>query len=90
MAAITSGGVGHRARAEPVDHRTARCDQKLLEVPLHIAGLAVGVGRLGEFRVKRVTLGSVHVGLRQQGERHAVGGWSRTSRSPRRSPVPGP
>ena len=45
------GRVGHRPRAEPVDRCSAGGDEELLEVPLHVAGLAAGVGRLGQFRV---------------------------------------
>ena len=48
--------------------------EELLEVPLHVAGLAVGVGGLLELGEERVLLGAVHVDLLEQRELHVVGG----------------
>src|SRR4051794_38633468 len=61
-------------RPEPAHDLTLRRHEELLEVPLHVAGLAVGVGRLLELGEDRVLLVAVHVDLLEDRERHAVGG----------------
>src|SRR4051794_1193962 len=45
------GRIGFGLRPEPADHFPTRCEQELLEVPLHVAGLSVGVGGLGQFGI---------------------------------------
>src|SRR5262249_37534782 len=65
--------LGRDLGPEARDHGTVGRHQELLEVPLHVAGLAIGVGLLGELVVDRVPLGAVDVDLLEERERHAVG-----------------
>ena len=54
MALDHLGRVGFGARTEPIDHLATGCEQELLEVPLDVARLAVGVGGLGQLGVQRM------------------------------------
>ena len=54
--------------------RSRRPRQELLEVPLDVAGLAVGVGHRGELLVERVAALAVDLDLLDHGERDAVRG----------------
>ena len=83
------GCIGLGTRAEAGDHLAVGADEELLEVPLHVAGLARGVGGLGERGIQRVAVIAVDVGLLQQG-RVTRRSSSRTLRSPRRYRAPAP
>ena len=54
--------------SKPIDHRTVGRDQKFLEVPLNVTGLAIGVDGFSQFCIQRVLVVAVEVGLRQQRE----------------------
>src|SRR5438128_2592002 len=68
------GRVRFCPRPKPLDHLTVGRDQKLLEVPLNVARLTIGIDRLGQLGIQRVAVVAVYVGLLQQRERHPVGG----------------
>ncbi len=61
------GGVGLGAGAEALHHGTVGREEKFLEVPLDVSGLAVGVGGLGQLGVERVAVVAVDVGLGRSG-----------------------
>ena len=89
MASMTSGASGatigrNRATTSPLGR-----DEELLEVPLDVAGVALRVGLGGQLVVDGVAPVAVDVDLLEQREGHAVGGASRTWRSPRACPAPG-
>ena len=54
-------------RAEAV-HLAVGGDHELLEVPLHLAGLALGIRGLGQLGVQGVLGAPVHLDLLEQGE----------------------
>src|SRR5699024_234833 len=58
--------------AKAGDHLTLRVQHELLEVPLHVAGLAVGVGGFGQLGVQRVSVLAVDVDLGRQRARDPV------------------
>src|ERR1700712_3280372 len=67
-------GVRRDRRAKALEHLAIGRHQELLEVPLHIASSAFGVGRLGELGVERVAALAVHLELFGHREGGAVGG----------------
>src|SRR5258706_5968840 len=66
------GGLRFGQRPEPAQHLAVAPDQELLEVPLNVAGLAVGVGDLGQLRIQGVPTWPVDVNLGEQRERDPV------------------
>ena len=74
MAADDLGRLGVDGGPEPVDHLAVGGDQELLEVPLDVAGVALGVGRLGQLLVEGMALLAVDIDLLGDGEGDAVGG----------------
>src|SRR5256885_308063 len=73
------GVVGRHLRAEATHHLAVRRHQELLEVPLHVAGLAIGVGLLLELGEDRVLLRTVHVDLLEQRDPPVVVGVAEVS-----------
>src|SRR5258707_2149163 len=67
------GIVGDGTRAEPGRYRAVRADQELLEVPLDVAGRALGVRDGRQLVVDEVPANAVDLDLLEQRERHAVG-----------------
>src|SRR3954451_18714247 len=65
-------GLRFGAGAETRGDRALRADQELLEVPLDVAGLAVGVRGQSELGVQRVPARGVHLELVEHRESHAV------------------
>src|SRR5699024_5347007 len=63
----------HRAGPEP-SHGAVGQDEELLEVPLDLAGLALGIGYGRQFGVERVLLLAVDLDLAHHREGHAPGG----------------
>ena len=90
MASIDLRGVGFGARTEPLDHLATGCEQELLEVPLHVARLAFGVGGLRQLGEQRVTVRAVDVGFGEQREGDAVGGGAEGLDLLGACPAPGP
>src|SRR6266567_2774425 len=62
--------VGHRP--EPGHDLAIPADQELLEVPLDVARLALGIGHVSQLGVQRMPLRPVDVDLGEQRERDAV------------------
>ena len=90
MAATSSSASGSTVgRKRPTTSPPGR-HEELLEVPLDVAGLAVGVGGGGQLGVERMAVVAVDLDLLGQREGHAVGGRAERLRSPRRCPAPGP
>src|SRR5215469_6637113 len=67
-----SGCIRLGSRPEPAEHRAVRTDKELLEVPLHVAGLAAGVGHGCELGVDRVPAVAVDLDLLEHRECDAV------------------
>src|SRR5450759_4132260 len=65
------GRIRLNCRAKAVNDACAS-DEELLEVPLHLAGLAPGILRLGQLGVEGVLGASVHPDLLEHGERDGV------------------
>ena len=82
--------LGRDLRAEAAHDIAARRHEELLEVPLHVAGFAVGVGLLLELGEDRVLLVAVHVDLLEERELHAVVGVAELADLLARCPAPGP
>src|SRR5260221_9810639 len=66
------GGLRFGQRPEPAQHLAVAPDQELLEVPLNVAGLAVGVGDLGQLRIQGMLSLPVDDDLGEQRERDPV------------------
>ena len=56
MASTTSAEPGLDRRPEPGDDLAGGRDEELLEIPLDVAGLTLGVGGLGQQLIERVAL----------------------------------
>src|SRR5471030_2839278 len=66
------GGVRLNFRTEAVD-LAGGCDNELLEVPLHLAGIALSVRRPGQLGIQRMLRASVHPDLLEHRKCHAIG-----------------
>src|SRR4051794_10313512 len=65
---VVGGGLGR----ESGGNGAVRRDQKLLEVPSDVAGVAGVIRDVGQCGVERVTIWAIHVHLLRQRECHAV------------------
>ncbi len=73
MASTTSGASGSIIGRNRCTHLARGRDEELLEVPLDVAGLALGVGMGHQLLVERVAILAVDLDLLEHREGHAVG-----------------